>query len=288
MTDKSKEFLKRSIEELRLIKIDKIASQTDSKIHEEDSILDVVEELIINSREVLPVIKNNELIGIIRKNKIATKIEKNKDYEKIKAKEIMETNFISCSLKDSLNKILEEAIKNNSDTIVIFKKNKELIKILDYFDIIELFTNTKFIIENPPILRDCMDTTVIITPPKTNLLNLKELFLKNNSNYSIILEEGTIKGIATLKDLINQIPKDIDLEKTFAQTIMSPRIISMHPGDSLNEAFKIFKEKRFNQIPLIAEGKLVGILKINDAIKTYYQFLLNIKNPKNDFDIQEI
>src|SRR3989339_580238 len=232
MTDKSKEFLKRSIEELRLIKIDKIASQTDSKIHEEDSILDVVEELIINSREVLPVIKNNELIGIIRKNKIATKIEKNKDYEKIKAKEIMETNFISCSLKDSLNKILEEAIKNNSDTIVIFKKN--------------------------------------------------------NSNYSIILEEGTIKGIATLKDLINQIPKDIDLEKTFAQTIMSPRIISMHPGDSLNEAFKIFKEKRFNQIPLIAEGKLVGILKINDAIKTYYQFLLNIKNPKNDFDIQEI
>src|SRR3989339_852442 len=264
MTDKSKEFLKRSIEELRLIKIDKIASQTDSKIHEEDSILDVVEELIINSREVLPVIKNNELIGIIRKNKIATKIEKNKDYEKIKAKEIMETNFISCSLKDSLNKIL------------------------DYFDIIELFTNTKFIIENPPILRDCMDTTVIITPPKTNLLNLKELFLKNNSNYSIILEEGTIKGIATLKDLINQIPKDIDLEKTFAQTIMSPRIISMHPGDSLNEAFKIFKEKRFNQIPLIAEGKLVGILKINDAIKTYYQFLLNIKNPKNDFDIQEI
>src|SRR3989339_152021 len=221
MTDKSKEFLKRSIEELRLIKIDKIASQTDSKIHEEDSILDVVEELIINSREVLPVIKNNELIGIIRKNKIATKIEKNKDYEKIKAKEIMETNFISCSLKDSLNKILEEAIKNNS-------------------------------------------------------------------NYSIILEEGTIKGIATLKDLINQIPKDIDLEKTFAQTIMSPRIISMHPGDSLNEAFKIFKEKRFNQIPLIAEGKLVGILKINDAIKTYYQFLLNIKNPKNDFDIQEI
>src|SRR3989339_790130 len=182
MTDKSKEFLKRSIEELRLIKIDKIASQTDSKIHEEDSILDVVEELIINSREVLPVIKNNELIGIIRKNKIATKIEKNKDYEKIKAKEIMETNFISCSLKDSLNKILEEAIKNNSDTIIIF----------------------------------------------------------------------------------------------------------MHPGDSLNEAFKIFKEKRFNQIPLIAEGKLVGILKINDAIKTYYQFLLNIKNPKNDFDIQEI
>ena len=100
--------------------------------------------------------------------------------------------------------------------IVIFKKNKELIKILDYFDIIELFTNTKFIIENPPILRDCMDTTVIINPPKTNLLNLKELFLKNNSNYSIILEEGSIKGIVTLKDLINQIPKNIDLENLFS------------------------------------------------------------------------
>ena len=236
----------------------------------------------------MPVIKNEKIIGVIRKIKIIEKIAQKQNPNNLTAKDIIDTTYSECSLHEPLDKIYEEVIKKNTDSIIILKEKDKLVKILDYFDLLELFTNTKFIIENPPILMDGMSKDILTINPDANLIEVSKKLVNNNSNYAVIIKESVPKRIITLKDIGNQIPKGIDLEKTFAQTVMSPRLITMHPGDSMKKAFQTFLQKRFNQIPLIADNTIYGVLTIANTIKIYYQFLKNIRDSKSDYDIKEI
>jgi len=54
---------------------------------------------------------------------------------------------------------------------------------------------------------------------------------------------------------------------TRVEEVMSREVLTLKPGDEAFEAFRIMSEKGIGRIPVVENGKLVGIVSRSDLMK---------------------
>ena len=280
-------FLKESISETELIKAAKILEDKASSLKDTDTLLDALELSRENPKEIIAIMSSHKIVGTLSKLEIISALSKRDviSSNKMKVKDIMNKKFIFSSSLDTLEQIYENIIKENSDSLVL-KHGTKFVGMLDSFDLMKIFESTKFIISNPPITRTAMTTETNKIDATENLAKLKNKFIITNSNYCMVYKDGAPIGIVTIKDLLGPIDKENDLENTQVQNIMSPRIISINPWTDLHEVMKMAINKRFNQIPVMENDQVVGVLEVKNIVKTYYEFLKNLQ--QGDYLVKEL
>ena len=72
--------------------------------------------------------------------------------------------------------------------------------------------------------------------------------------------DGKLVGIVSRKDVFNNFDEDQ------LSLIMKKDIITVSPYASITDVAKIFVEKRIHRIPVVDEGKLVGIITPTDLL----------------------
>lgn len=286
MGDSESEFLKKSIEQISKKKGSTLKKQDSVGLKSNATIIEAVEEFIRAPKEIIPVLTNNEVIGTIKKLNLvsAISLENKSHLEKSDIKQILDKNVCACSTKMTLNEIYQTLINCDTDAVILIKDNK-LHSLLDCFDLGKIILNTNFEIENPPAVKEAMTEKFTTIDLLSNLLDLKKTLVENSSNFAIVMNKNSPVGIVTLKDLICQIPKYINPENCLVESIMSANIKSIHPGTPITEVLDLLVRRKFNQIPLVAENKILGIAKIKDIIKTYYEFIASIADPKSEYVI---
>ncbi len=141
--------------------------------------------------------------------------------------------------------------------------------------------------------RDIMNKKVITVSPDTSVEELGRLFIeKNISGAPVIDEFGNLYGIVTENDLISKekrfhiptiirifdaiIPLQSDaavekeIKKMAATTvgdICTREVITVDEETSLNDIATIMTEKKIHLLPVLKEGKLVGIIGKKDVIR---------------------
>jgi IMP dehydrogenase len=55
---------------------------------------------------------------------------------------------------------------------------------------------------------------------------------------------------------------------TLVREIMTSHIVYTHPDQPIEECMAIITDKRIRHLPVMEEGKLVGIISIGDLVKT--------------------
>ena len=55
---------------------------------------------------------------------------------------------------------------------------------------------------------------------------------------------------------------------TLVREIMSPQIVYTHPNQPIEECMAIITDRRIRHLPVLDEGKLVGIISIGDLVKS--------------------
>lgn len=140
--------------------------------------------------------------------------------------------------------------------------------------------------------KDIMTKEVITVKPETTLDELARLLMKQQiSGAPVIDDNGKIIGIVTENDLISKnsrlhIPTilrlfdayiplgtskmESDIRKMAASTvedICTKEIITVDEEASVEYIATIMTEKRIHILPVVREGKLVGIIGKKDLIK---------------------
>ncbi len=141
--------------------------------------------------------------------------------------------------------------------------------------------------------RGIMNRKVITVRPDTSVEELGRLFIeKNISGAPVIDENGNLYGIVTENDLISKekrfhiptiirifdaiIPLQSDaavereIKKMAATTvgdICTREVITVDEESSLNDIATIMTEKKIHLLPVLKDGKLVGIIGKKDVIR---------------------
>jgi CBS domain-containing protein len=116
-------------------------------------------------------------------------------------------------------------------------------------------------------LRDVMVREVVKGDLDLTVLEAAKLMRKYDVDSIVVLDHGDPVGIVTEGDIISElVSKDVKPSKVKLKDIMTTPLITASPGDRLSDIAKKMASERIRKIPVIENGKLVGIVADVDII----------------------
>ena len=112
--------------------------------------------------------------------------------------------------------------------------------------------------------------TRVVTIHKDNLLvDVMSHFLVNRVGSLVVVSKfDEIMGIVAPVDVLEAVHKDpLNITTMAVQEVMSQNVIVAGPEESVETLMAIMTENRIRHIPIIAKGKLAGIVSIGDVVK---------------------
>lgn len=110
-------------------------------------------------------------------------------------------------------------------------------------------------------IRDIMTPNVLSVNPDMTVADVIDLMFKYKHLGYPVVRDGNLVGIVTLTDLMKA-DKNMKVGE-----IMTKEVLTLQPEQSAFEAFKLMSERNIGRIPIVEEGKLVGIVTRSDLMK---------------------
>jgi CBS domain-containing protein len=110
---------------------------------------------------------------------------------------------------------------------------------------------------------------VLTVQPGDTVLHALEQMASKNVGAVIVVENDLPVGIFTERDYARSvILKGRSSSTTPVRDIMIADVIFVQPEQTVDECMAIMTDKRFRHLPVLQDGKLVGIVSIGDLDKT--------------------
>ena len=124
-------------------------------------------------------------------------------------------------------------------------------------------------------VKDIMTEDVIITTSDIDVVYAFEKLMKYKISSLPVVEDDKLIGIITATDVGHNLILDKYELGTSVEEIMITSVITISPEDTLEKAIKIMKEGVsssgiLNQLPVVEDGKLVGIISDGDIIQEIF------------------
>lgn len=118
------------------------------------------------------------------------------------------------------------------------------------------------------IVKEVMNRNVKTVRPEDTVKDAASI-MNNHRIGSLVVVSGTgeVVGILTERDILTDVVatgKSADEVKV--SEIMTPNIVTITPDKTLEEAADIMTENRIKKLPVVHEGRLVGIVTATDLI----------------------
>ena len=123
-----------------------------------------------------------------------------------------------------------------------------------------------------------MEKDVSSVRPETNIADLVQtVFIQKNKRTIPVTDSDNLVGVVTISD-IKGLPQEKWPVTPVSQIMHREPIHTVKPEDDLNAAMKLMAQYDLNQIPVLGQGKLVGVLTRADVINyLHLSQELNIK-----------
>lgn len=114
-------------------------------------------------------------------------------------------------------------------------------------------------------VRDIMTTQVDFAEANSSLVQIAQMMKKENVGAIPVCQGSKLLGILTDRDIvIRAVAEGKDLTSIKASDIMSANPVSVEPNVDIHEASRIMSENQIRRLPVIDNGKLVGMLALGD------------------------
>lgn len=87
------------------------------------------------------------------------------------------------------------------------------------------------------------------------------------SGMPITESDGTVIGIVTELDILKAVNDGKELSRTTAGDIMTPEVATIKPETPITEMIKIMEDFHIIRLPVVKDGKLVGVVSRGDIIR---------------------
>ena len=119
-----------------------------------------------------------------------------------------------------------------------------------------------------------MQDAVTRCTPRTSALTIAHLMTHRNfGSLPVVEEDGTLVGIVSEYDWMQAMIDGRDLQKILATEIMSPHPVTVTEDQTLVQVADLFQDRYLARVPVVRNGKLVGILARRDLLYGYTKAL---------------
>ncbi|HXE90612.1 MAG TPA: CBS domain-containing protein [Terriglobales bacterium] len=134
------------------------------------------------------------------------------------------------------------------------------------------------------LVREYMTTKVTTLPEDSRLLDAALIIRRSGKRHvPIVNSEGTVVGMVSDRDVARVAPSMLSrmtpeeynqvFESTPINMVMSTNVITVSPSDEVSVAASLLYTKKIGALPVVEDGKLVGIVTGTDMLALLNELL---------------
>jgi CBS domain-containing protein len=111
--------------------------------------------------------------------------------------------------------------------------------------------------------------TIVSVRPDTPLMELVATITSRRIGAVLVLDDnGQLAGIVSERDVVKALSKQgPGIASLHAGDIMTRTVTTVTPEATINEAMELMDRGYFRHLPVLNQGKLVGIISVRDVVR---------------------
>jgi acetoin utilization protein AcuB len=124
---------------------------------------------------------------------------------------------------------------------------------------------------------------VVTVKPRDSIRHAREIMEERRINQLPVVVDGSLVGIVTDRDLRDAFPSvfeekaprrgrrvpGADPDAIAVEDVMTPNVLTLPPDADVETAARLMRKERIGAIPIVAHGRLVGILARSDVLDAF-------------------
>jgi CBS domain-containing protein len=117
-------------------------------------------------------------------------------------------------------------------------------------------------------IKEVMTRDVRACEPNATVADAAKVMAQEDVGPVPIVEDGRLVGIVTDRDIVVRVVAEgRDPNATTVKEIASTDLVTVSPGDDLDEALKLLAERQVRRLPVVEGDRLVGIVAQADVAR---------------------
>ena len=170
---------------------------------------------------------------------------------------------ITVSLDSSLKEVIDVLSRNPSGRVVVLKDEKP-VGIISTRDVVAAFSEYAFNVYELKA-KDISSETLVTISPNDDVDYVIRLMLSNNIGGVPIVENNTLVGIFTEREVLKLI--NAKVFSGLVDSIMSTKVVTVDEESNIIDAAKLMTKSGVRRLPVIKDDKLIGIVTAADIVK---------------------
>jgi len=115
------------------------------------------------------------------------------------------------------------------------------------------------------VVGDIMTRAPISLAAEATVRDAARYMRERNVGAIVVHRHGEVCGIITDRDIVMRcLARDGDCDEMQLHEICSLNLVALHPDDEVDHAVRLMRDKAIRRIPVVKNGKAVGILSLGD------------------------
>jgi CBS domain-containing protein len=108
---------------------------------------------------------------------------------------------------------------------------------------------------------------VITVTPDATVRELVGLLAQHNVGALVVCDGDELAGIVSERDVVRRLQEDETVLDREVSSIMTSEVKTCAPDQRVTDLMQVMTTGRFRHMPVLEDGRLVGIVSIGDVVK---------------------
>jgi len=121
-------------------------------------------------------------------------------------------------------------------------------------------------------ISDLMSYPVFTVPPECTMEEFQAILKEKGCTGLPVVDDGKMVGVVSIRDF-KKIRKKSQMKSPVKAFMSTNNIVTIEPGKSPMEAARIMVKHDIGRLPVVEDGKIIGIITRTDAMRYFYDLL---------------
>jgi CBS domain-containing protein len=108
---------------------------------------------------------------------------------------------------------------------------------------------------------------VATATPSMSIADVVAALAQHDVGALVVLEADRVAGVISERDVVRRLAGSGGVEGVTVEDVMTSPALTCEPSATVDELMATMTEQRIRHLPVVDEGRLVGIVSIGDVVK---------------------
>ncbi|HRI01782.1 MAG TPA: CBS domain-containing protein [Saprospiraceae bacterium] len=116
-----------------------------------------------------------------------------------------------------------------------------------------------------------MTKNLVTLQAQDTVQTAKEIMVSKRIQHIPVVDGDSLIGLISIQDLFKSNLNQSDYANTKVETMMTKKLATLEPTDKIGTAAEVFMEHLFHALPVVENGKLLGLVTTFDILRYEYE-----------------